>query len=82
MSFDPARGTIAWEQNALEINVNQGSWARDLAQDELDSPRKVRDSLLAYLKRKGESALTRYPKPEGGLPPDYVYKSGFVFTIE
>lgn len=82
MSFDPARGTITWEQNALEINANQGSWARDLAQEELDSPRKVRDSLLAYLKRKGEFALTRYPKPDGGLPPDYVFKSSFIFTIE
>jgi len=82
MSFDPARGTIAWQQDALEINDNKGSWARDLAQEELDNPRKIRDSLLAYLKRKGEFALTRYPKPDGGLPPGYVYKSTFSFTIE
>ena len=82
MSFDPARGTMAWQQDALEINENKGSWARDLAQEDLENPRKIRDSLLAYLKRKGEFALTRYPKPDGGLPPDYVYKSSFVFTIE
>ena len=24
----------------------------------------------------------RYPKPDGGVPPGYVYKSSFVFTIE
>jgi hypothetical protein len=82
MSFDPARGTIAWQQEALEINVNKGSWARDLAQDDLDNPRKIRDSLLAYLKDKGDFALTRYPKPDGGLPPGYVYRSTFSFTIE
>jgi TPR repeat protein len=82
MTFDPARGAIAWQQDALEINENKGNWARDLAQEDLENPRKIRDSLLAYLKRKGEFALTRYPKPDGGLPPDYVYKSSFYFAIE
>jgi hypothetical protein len=82
MSFDPSRGSITWQQDAFEINENLGRWARDMAQEELENPRKIRDSLLAYLKRKGEFALTRYPKPDGGLPEDYVYKSSFFFTIE
>jgi hypothetical protein len=29
----------------------------------------------------GECALTRHAKPDGGLPPDYVYKSS-LFIIE
>jgi hypothetical protein len=51
-----------------------------MAREEVENPRKVRESLLAYLKRKGEFALTRYPKPDRILLSDYVYKSSF-FTI-
>jgi hypothetical protein len=80
MSFDSARGTIAWQQDALEINEKRGNWARDLAQEELENLRKIRNSLLAYRKRKAGSRC-RAIRNRTGLSPDYVYKSSF-FTIE
>jgi hypothetical protein len=80
MEFNPARGSITWRQKALEQQPPSG--VRDMNKVELEDPRAIRNSLLAYLKAKGEFALGRYKRPEPGLDPDYVYRIRFVFTIE
>jgi TPR repeat protein len=79
MEFNPARGSIVWRQEALE--QGQPSGVRDMNKVELDDPRAIKNSLLAYLKARGEFALGRYKRPEPGLDPDYVYRTKYVFEI-
>ena len=82
MEFSPMKGSISWNQDALDIQEGQRYGVVDLAKAELDNPRAIRNSLRDYLKTKGEFALSRYRRPAGGLDPDYVFKMDFGFSIE
>jgi hypothetical protein len=82
MEFTPALGAINWVQNELTVTERQPGGIRDLAKAELDNPRAAKTSLLRYLGAKGEFALSRYQRPEGGLAADVVLKRRFVFTLD
>lgn len=78
MEFNPARGTITWRVEELE--QGQAFGVRDLQKAELDDPRTIRNSLMNYLKQKGERALSRYLRPESDFPPDWTVAASFIFT--
>jgi hypothetical protein len=82
MHFMPATGTVTWNVLDFEVDEEAGGGYRDLAVEGLENPRKIRSSLLDYMNAKSKFALTRYTRPEGGLPADYTYKLDYKFTIE
>jgi hypothetical protein len=79
MEFNPSKGTIGWRVEELE--QGQAFGIRDMAKADLDNPRTIRNSLLKYLKEKGEYALSRYPKPETDFPADWTVTTTFIFVI-
>lgn len=81
MEFRPADGTITWQPGEIDVNVNRGSFWRNLATAELEDPRAIKNSLLAYMKGKGQFALSRYRRPDTGIDPDFVFKTTFSFDI-
>lgn len=81
MEFRPAQGTIDWRQGELDVNVNAAPLVRDLARAQFEDRRAVENSLLAYMKGKGQFALSRYRRPESGIDPDFVFKTTFSFEI-
>ncbi|QJE01990.1 hypothetical protein HH212_19840 [Massilia forsythiae] len=81
MEFDPASGRIAWRQQDVNMAERPTRMVRDLAREELDDPRKIRDSLVSYMKARGDAALARHRKPLPALDPDYVYRTTFVFDL-
>lgn len=82
MEFVPATGTITWTVDELEVDENSPNAFRNLAVEELENPREIKNSLVNYLKRKSNFALAHYPRPAGDFAPDYTYQSKYVFTIE
>jgi hypothetical protein len=83
MAFVPANGSIDWTVDKLDVDENSpGAFYRDLASDDLDDPRKIKSSLIDYLKGKSKFALARYPRPEGDFAPDYVYAFTYFFAID
>ena len=83
MEFVPATGTITWTVDDLEVDENSpNAFFRDLAVEELENPRAIKNSLITYLKGKSNFALARYPRPAGDFAPDYTYQFKYVFTIE
>lgn len=81
MEFSPAAGTINWSQDSLGFDDGQPRGVRDLAKVELENPRIVKNSLLEYLKGKGEFALSRYQRPDTGIDPAFVFKTQFIFRM-
>lgn len=83
MAFVPADGTLTWTIDKLDIDENSpGAFFRNLANEELENPRTIRNSLVDYLNGKSKFALARYPRPAGDFAPDYVYQFTYIFTIE
>ncbi|WP_323140659.1 hypothetical protein [Massilia phyllosphaerae] len=83
MDFVPANGTIIWAVDKLDVDENSpGAFFRNLATEGLDNPREIKNSLINYLKGKGNFALARYPRPAGDFAPDYVFRGRYVFSIE
>jgi hypothetical protein len=81
MEFRPADATITWRQAELNVNEYQGSGLRNMARAELDDPRAIKKSLLAYMESEGQFALSRYRRPEPGLDPGFVFKMRLVVDI-
>ena len=83
MAFVPANGTITWTVDQLDVDENSpGAFFRNLANEELDNPREIRNSLVNYLKGKSNFALARYPRPAGDFALDEVYRYRHIFMIE
>jgi hypothetical protein len=83
MEFVPANGTITWTVDKLDYEENSpGAFYRNLAKEELDNPRTVRNNLIDYLKGKSKFALARYPRPAVDFAPDYIFQSTYSFTID
>jgi len=83
MKFVPAAGTITWSVDELEFDENSpNAFFRNLAVEELENPRAIKNSLVNYLKGKSNFALARYPRPAGDFAPDYVFQFKYVFTID
>jgi hypothetical protein len=83
MEFAPAAGTINWTVEELEVDENSpNTFFRDLAVEDLQNPRAIKNSLVTYLKGKSNFALARYPRPAGDFAPDYIYQFSYAFTIE
>lgn len=83
MDFVPANGTITWAVDKLDVDENSpGAFFRNLATEGLDNSREIKNSLINYLKGKGNFALARYPRPAGDFAPDYVFGGRYVFSIE
>lgn len=83
MEFVPAAGTITWTVEELEVDENSpNTFFRDLAVEELENPRTIKNSLINYLKGKSNFALARYPRPAGDFAPDYTYQFKYAFKIE
>ena len=67
----------------LKVDENSpNAFFRDLAVEELENPRALKNSLINYLRGKSNFALARYPRPAGDFAPDYTYQFTYVFTIE
>lgn len=81
MEFNPSQGTINWQQEELIVSDSQPYAVQDLAKVELANPRAIKNSLLAYLKSKGEFALSRYKKPDAYIDPEFVFKGMFAFDV-
>jgi hypothetical protein len=82
MHFVPAAGTVTWTIDEFEMNENLGA-SRNLADEGLNNPRTIKNSLLTYLQGKGNFALGRYTRPPASMfPPDYEFGTHFVFSIE
>jgi hypothetical protein len=83
MEFVPAKGTIAWTIEKLDYDENAPIAAyRNLANEDLDNPRMIRNSIIDYLKGKANFALARYPRPQGDFAPDFVYCFIYSFFID
>jgi hypothetical protein len=83
MEFVPAAGTITWTVEELEVDENSpNAFFRDLAVEELENPRAIKNSLINYLRGKSNFALARYPRPAGDFAPDYTYQFTYAFKIE
>jgi hypothetical protein len=82
MEFVPATGIITWSVDELEVDENSPAFFRNLAVEELENPRAIRNSLVDYMRGKSNFALARYPRPAGDFAPDYTYQLKYVFTIE
>lgn len=79
MEFNPSKGTIEWRQGRLE--VGQAGGVRDIGKTQFDDRRPlIENSLMTYLKGKGELALARYQKPEG-IDPGTRMKQRFTFEF-
>jgi hypothetical protein len=82
MAFVPADGTITWTVDQLDVEENpRGAFYRNLANEELNNPREIRNSLVNYLRGKSNFALARYPRPAGDFAPDDVYRYRQIFLI-
>ena len=83
MEFVPANGTITWTVDELDVDENSpNAFYRNLANEDLENPRTIRNSLIDYMKGKSNFALARYPRPAGDFAPDYIYRFTYVFTID
>jgi len=84
MVFDPAANTVDWLTEALNVQATAPSGIRnDAAEDLLQNPKAVKNSLVNYLKGKGDFALKRFARPSTwGLDRTFRYKREIVFSIE
>ena len=82
MEFDPAANTVDWQADTLDVRENP-SGIRNGADDLVQNPRAVKNSLVNYLKGKSDFALKRFARPSTwGLDRTFRYKRELVFTID
>jgi TPR repeat protein len=82
MAFAPSSGRISWFQDILNVRDPAGGRFNFYTIADRKDPRMKYNSLLLYLKGKGECALSRYQRPAAGFDPSYVYSSLFTFSFE
>jgi len=82
MEFDPAANTVDWQADTLDVRENP-SGIRNGADDLVQNPRAVKNSLVNYLKGKSDFALKRFARPSTwGLDRTFRYKRELEFTID
>lgn len=82
MAFVPADGAITWTVEKLDVGEESIAFYRNLANEDLDNPRTIKNSLSDYLKGKSKFALARYPRPAGDFAPDYTFQFTYFFVID
>jgi len=83
MAFVPAAGTITWTVEKLDVEDNASTaFYRNLADEDLNNPRTIKNSLIDYLNGKSKFALARYSRPAGDFAPDYTYSFAYHFVID
>lgn len=83
MVFDPAANTIDWKADTLNVPDTLPSGLRNGADDMVQNPRAVKNSLVNYMKGKGDFALKRFARPSTwGLDRTFRLKREMTFTID
>ena len=79
MTFEPAKGTIAWRTIQIEARQMAGLVSADTLRDR-DS-RRVQQSLEIYLRDGGDRALRQFTRP-AAMPADWRLTVVFAFDLK
>ena len=83
MVFDPAANTVDWQADTLNVPDTAPSGIRNGADDLVQNPRAVKNSLVNYLKGKSDFALKRFARPSTWeLDRTFRLKREIVFSID